>query len=242
MLLAMLLPAVSMAQQVSAPAALQVVNGDLAAREPLLDPVFGIAVRALGLRRSVEMWQWAEVTEGGATTAGYRAQWSSTAVDSSNFDAEHRNPKMPFASAQWFSDSALLDGRPVAPALLATLDGWQPQEVQLDSLPENLAAIFRDENGALLSGDDLNRPQIGDLRISWQVLPAGPVHGYAVVGDSGLGMGEGTGLIRGAATDADLPGLQQGARPGSDLLWWLLAALLVGAGLLGVFLRRARKK
>lgn len=242
LLLTVLLPAVSMAQQVPTPAALQAVNGDLAAREPLLDPVFGFSARALGLRRNVEMWQWSEATEGGATAASYRAQWSSTAIDSSNFDADHRNPKMPFVSAQWFSDSALLNGRPVAPALLATLDDWQTQDVQLDSLPENLAAVFRVENGMLSSGEDLSRPQIGDLRISWQVLPAGPVHGYAVVGASGLDMGEGAGLIRGAAIDTDLPGLQQGARPGSDLLWWLLAALLAGALLLGVLLRRAREK
>src|SRR3546814_14061628 len=93
-------------------------------------------------------------------------------------------------------------------------DGWRTQDVQLDLLPENLAAIFRVENGLLLSSEDLSRPQIGDLRISWQVLPAGPVHGYAVLDDGGLSMGEGAGLLRGAAIDADLPGLEQGSRAG----------------------------
>src|SRR3546814_11858053 len=117
------------------------------------------------------MWQWSAPTESGATAARYQAQWSPTAIDSSNFDVDHRTPKMPFASAQWFSDSALLNGRAVAPALLSTLDGWQTQDVQLDLLPEHLAAIFRVENGLLLSSEDLRRPPIGRLRLPWNGLP-----------------------------------------------------------------------
>lgn len=238
LLAAVLLPLASLAQPALAPEQIQPASGDLAAREPLIDPVFGIASRALGLRRRVEMWQWA--IDEGATTR-YQARWSEAAIDSSRFDANHRNPKMPFTSAQWFSDSALLNGRAVSPGLLATLGGWQAQDVQFDLLPENLAAIFRAENGSLVSSDDLSQPQIGDLRVSWQVLPAGPVHGYAAIDDAGLGVGEGAALVRGIATDADLPGLEQGARAGSDLLWWLLAALLVGLVLLGLLLRRTRR-
>src|SRR3546814_14712101 len=76
MLIAVLLPALSVAQQAPRSADLQAANGDLAAREPLLDPVFGFAVRALGLRRSVQMWQWSAATEIGATAARYTSQLS----------------------------------------------------------------------------------------------------------------------------------------------------------------------
>src|SRR3546814_14201545 len=128
MLIAVVLPALSVAQQAPRSSDLQAANGDLAAREPLLDPVFGVAVRALGLRRSVEMWQWSAPTESGATAARYQAQWSPTAIDSSNFDVDHRNPKMPFASAQWFSDSALLNGREIG---RASYGGRVYQEVSI---------------------------------------------------------------------------------------------------------------
>lgn len=235
-----LFPATTLAQAANADAQLVAVAGELAASEPLTDPDFGIAVRALGLRRTVQMWQW-QLADPAQGAEGYTAQWSQQPIDSGTFDAAHRNPVMPFASAQWRSDSALLNGVPVSQALLATLDGWREQAAQVDRLPDNLAAIFRVEDGQLFTGDDNTQPQIGDLRVSWQALPAGSVRGMAVVDESELAMAEGAGLIRGGDVDADLPGLAQGARAGSDLVWWLLAAVLLGLALLALARRRMRK-
>jgi hypothetical protein len=235
-----LLAPTAFAQPVDTDARIGAVAGELAASEPLTDPDFGVAVRALALRRTVEMWQW-QRTDGVPGAASYQALWSQQAIDSSAFDRTHRNPTMPFASAQWWSDSTLLNGRPVGPALLATLDGWQTQAAQVDLLPANLAAIFAVEGGMLYSGNDSAQPQIGDLRVSWQALPAGPVYGLALVDGAGLAMAEGAGLIRGMKPGAELPGLAQGARPGSDLLWWLLAAVLLALALLVLVRRRARK-
>lgn len=237
--LTLLAPA-AFAQPVDTDARLGAVAGELAASEPLTDPDFGVAVRALALRRTVEMWQW-QRTDGVPGAVSYQALWSQQTIDSSAFDRAHRNPTMPFASAQWWSDSALLNGRPVSPALLATLDGWQAQAANVDALPENLAAIFRAEKGLLFTGSDSAQPQIGDLRVSWQALPAGPVHGLALVDDAALAVAEGAGLIRGMDADAELPGLAQGARPGSDLLWWLVAASLLALALLALVRRRAHK-
>lgn len=236
-----LVPATTFAQAGNPDPRLDTVAGELAANEPLIDPDFGVAVRALGLRRTVAMWQWQLTTGAAPVGAHYQALWSQQPIDSSNFDPAHRNPSLPFASAQWWSDSALLNGQLVSPTLLATLDGWQEQAAQVDRLPENLAAIFRVENGVLFTGSDSTQPQIGDLRVSWQALPAGSVHGLALVGDAGLAMAEGAGLIRGMNVEAELPGLAQGARAGSDLAWWLLAAVLLGLALLVMVRRRAGK-
>ncbi|PKM07389.1 MAG: hypothetical protein CVV14_08495 [Gammaproteobacteria bacterium HGW-Gammaproteobacteria-4] len=236
-----LLASPTFAQPADTGVRLDVVVGELAASEPLIDPDFGVAARALGLRRTVEMWQWQMLPDPVPGAAGYQAQWSQQAIDSSAFDRAHRNPTMPFSTAQWWSDSAFLNGQPVSPTLLATLDGWQQQAVNVDALPENLAAIFRAEKGLLFSGSDSAQPQIGDLRIFWQTLPAGPVHGLAQVDGTVLAMAEGAGLLRGMGADAELPGLARGARPGSDLLWWLLAAVLLALALLVAVRRRARK-
>jgi len=235
-----LLVPTAFAQPVDTDARLGAVAGELAASESLIDPDFGVAARALGLRRTVEMWQW-QRTDSVPGAASYQAKWSQQSIDSSAFDRAHRNPTMPFASAQWWSNSALLNGRPVSPELLGTLDGWQTQAARVDLLPANLAAIFAVEDGMLYSGNDSAQPQIGDLRVSWQALPAGPVHGLALVDDAALAMAEGAGLIRGTSLETELPGLAQGARPGSDLLWWLLAAVLIGVVSLVIVRRRVRK-
>lgn len=235
-----LLASSTFAQPADTGVRLDAVVGELAASEPLIDPDFGVAVRALGLRRTVKMWQW-QRTDSVPGAAGYQAQWSQQSIDSRAFDRAHRNPTMPFASAQWWSNSALLNGRPVSPELLATLDGWQTQAARVDLLPANLAAIFAVEDGMLYSGNDSAQPQIGDLRVSWEALPAGPVHGLALVDDAALAMAEGAGLIRGTNLETELPGLAQGARPGSDLLWWLLAAVLIGVVSLVIVRRRVRK-
>ncbi|PIQ37612.1 MAG: hypothetical protein COW59_06175 [Lysobacterales bacterium CG17_big_fil_post_rev_8_21_14_2_50_64_11] len=238
---ALLCSAIVLAQPAQAPVVLVPIVGELAASEPLLDPEFGIAVRALALHRRVEMWQWQVLADAQPGAERYQAQWSQQQIDSSGFDAAHHNPTMPFASAQWLSASALLNAQPVTPALLATLDGWQPLSPQADRLPENLAAVFRTEAGLLVTGDDSSQPQIGDLRITWETLPAGPVHGMALVDDGGLTLAEGAGLTRGVVAGSELPGLAQGARAGSDLLWWLIAAVLTGLIALLVMRWRARR-
>lgn len=239
----LLLSAVTLAQPATESAKLDVVAGELAASEPLIDPEFGIAVRALGLRRTVEMWQWQLLADAEPGAKRYQAIWSQQPIASVDFDPEHRNPAMPFMSAQWLSGSALLNGQPVSPALLQTLDGWQAQAAKIDLLPENLAAIFRVEDGQLFSGNVSEQPQIGDLRVSWQSLPSGPVRGLVLLNDAGLAMGEGGGLIRGMDVTTELPGLVQGARPGADLAWCLLAGLLLFlAFLLLVVLRRVRQQ
>ena len=239
----LLLSAPTLAQPATESATLDQVVGELAASEPLIDPDFGIAVRALGLRRTVEMWQWQLLADAHSDVARYQAIWSQRPIASGSYDPAHRNPAMPFMSTQWLSGSALLNGQPVSPALLQTLDGWQAQAIQVDLLPENLAAIFRVQAGQLFAGNDSEQPQIGDLRVSWQSLPSGPVRGLVLLNDAGLAMGEGGGLIRGMDVTTELPGLAQGARPGADLAWWLLAGLLLAlAMLLLVVLRRVRKQ
>lgn len=231
------------AGQAAAQGQMQPVSGELAASESIRDTVFGPAARALGLRRTVEMWQWQEVrdTEG---ERSYRPIWAERPIDSRDFagDGSHVNPDMPFASAQWWSSTALLGGLPVAPDLLAGLDGWQPLPADESLLPENLAVVFRADDGLLISGNDPLAPEIGDLRVRWQLLPAGPVHGEAQLIDGVLHVGSGGGLVRGLAEGGALPGLAQGARPGSDLLLWVAGAAALALVVLLLSWGRGRKR
>jgi len=222
------------------------VSGELAVREELRDPQFGMAARAPGLRRIVAMWQWQEQRDAQGARS-YAPAWSEQPIDSRAFagNGTYANPALPFTSAQWWSATATLGGDPVAPELLATVDDWQALPVDASSLPENLAAVFRVDGDVLFSGEDAQHPQIGDLRVRWQVLPPGPVHGAAERDGSTLRAGAGAALTRGIPSGGELPGLAQGARPGSDLLLWLQAAAALGVLVLLLVLwgrRRSRRR
>lgn len=209
------------------------IAGELAVREVLRDPQFGVSARAPGLRRIVEMWQWQEQRDARGARS-YSPIWSEQAVDSHTFagNGAYANPAMPFASTRWWAASAELNGHAVAPELLATLDDWQTLPADGSALPDNLAAVFRADGDFLYSGEAAQQPQIGDLRVHWQVLPPGPVHGLVRVDGDVLGGGADATLMRGVASGDELPGLAQGARPGSDLLLWLQAAAALSVVLL----------
>ncbi|MEO5558354.1 MAG: TMEM43 family protein, partial [Dokdonella sp.] len=52
--------------------------------------------------------------------------------------------------------------------------------VHVAQLPPNLAATFRDHDGVLYAGADPDHGAVGDLRVSYRVVAAGPVHLNAI--------------------------------------------------------------
>ncbi|MFN3902868.1 hypothetical protein [Rehaibacterium terrae] len=217
------------------------VAGELRAGAELVDPLFGVRARALGLERKVEMLQWRRRPEG-----GYAAEWVDGPVDGAGHDPAHANPPWPaFRSERWLSEHAVLAGRAVDPALFAALDGWQPLAVDAAALPPNLAVVFQPDGAGLTSSAVPAAPEIGDLRLRWSVLPEGPVHGQAVERDGRwVAAGEGSALLRGVGDDAvgeELPGLDLPPRMGSGWLPWAAGILvLVLLVLLAQLLRRRR--
>lgn len=216
----------------------EAVAGTPRVSAPVIDPDYGVQVDALGLRREVQMWQWQRDGE------GFRGTWSAEAIDASDFPAEHANPgEPPYGSAQWLAGQVELAGRRLAPELIATLPGWEPLPATqaAAALPQNLAVVFQPEGAWLSSSADPEAPHIGDLRVRWQHLPGGPLHGELVAdGERWIAAAPGSVLARGEPaqsgvdtdTDADpVPGL-----PGRDatagglawLAWALLAFMLVG--------------
>lgn len=211
----------------------EAVSGIPQVAEPVEDPDFGVRADALGLRREVQMWQWQRDGE------GFNGTWSAEPIDASDFPSDHANPGEPsYGSARWFAGQARLGGRRLAPELLASLSGWEPLPATqaAAALPPNLAAVFQPDGEWLSSSADPGQPHIGDLRIRWQRLPNGPVHGELVAeGQRWVAAGPGAGLARGepraSSADDPLPGLPGRDAPGAGLGWlaWaLLAFMLVG--------------
>lgn len=140
------------------------------------DPDFHVGGTAIGLERRVEMLQWQRADS--PAPLHYVRAWVAGVVDSSRFDARHRNPgDLPFNGARWWTTQAKLDGHPVDAAVLGALDAWTPIEPDPARLPANLAASFQPDGDGLSTSQDPRHPQIGDVRVRWRqiVTAAAPV-------------------------------------------------------------------
>ena len=135
---------------------------------PAQDAQFGIAFAAPALVRKVEMFQWNETRYG--SQRNYEMDWFDRPIDSSAFGNPngHANPgAFPINAARFDSPDVTVAGFKLAPALVHMIDGVQPFSPDLSHLPPNMAATFQARDGTLSTSANPDRPQVGDLRISW---------------------------------------------------------------------------
>ncbi len=154
-------------------------SGSLKVAKPARDPQLGVSADAVGLLRTVEMLQWHECAS--AEGCDYALKWSEQPVDSSAFKKGHENPAhLPFASARFLADDIRLGAFKVDAALATAAAEPAAFPVHVAQLPPNLAATFRDHEGVLYAGADPDHGAVGDLRVSYRVVAAGPVHLAAI--------------------------------------------------------------
>lgn len=207
------------------------LTGPLEASGSLVDPEFGIEVRALGLERRVEMFQWTSDGSGGV-----EGRWSADALDDANLPGGHANPEFPFRSRRWLAERLLVDGQPVDPALWRGRGEWNPLAADPARLPPNLAVVFQPIEGGLSSSEDADEPEVGDLRVSWRRLdftsPAQRVvlqEGRWVAADGSVAL---------ATEPLDFPGVE---RDGSRYPWWIFLLLVAGVLPLVIVVFRRRR-
>lgn len=153
--------------------------------EMLADPEFGIYVNAIHLEREVEMYQWREnetsetkkKVGGGTettTTYSYTQTWSSRAIASSGFQlpSGHENPgSMPYEARKVSAQEVKVGAFQLSPGLIAGIRGAQPLSVDsLSGLPGSLRWRAKLHGGGLYVGRNPAAPEIGDLRITFQVV------------------------------------------------------------------------
>jgi len=154
---------------------LVVVSGTVRANKPAQDPQLGIRSDSAILWRIVEMLQWTEQCDAGHCS--YALDWSGQPVDSSTFhDKEgHANPvRLPFSSERFPGEGVHLGAFAIDPAFAADPADAIPYAVRAAQLPPNLAATFREKDGALYATVDAGHPTAGDLRVVYRVLAPGP--------------------------------------------------------------------
>lgn len=171
------------------------LSGEATTNAKLSDPVFGVEVPAIALRRSVEMYQWDEEKHtkkekkvGGSeqtrTTYSYRKTWSSQAIDSSQFHAQgrtsHENPgPMRFQSEKFTAGDVRVGAFKLPPPLVEQIDNFESLQLTGDDLTqlEKLhgdRAVFQEHQVYLpysANGPkpDPAQPKIGDLRVAFSV-------------------------------------------------------------------------
>lgn len=168
-------------------------TGDMRSRSQVGDDEFQVRSQAVRLERRVEMYQWKEEQKtesrsntGGSqtrtTTYSYERVWSDRPIDSSRFRQRdgHQNPRMPLNGRTQTSQDTTI-GAFAADERVINLFGSGAMR-RLDMTQEALAPFnqrfnnrARVSEGSVYVGDDAANPQIGDMRITYRILPEGPV-------------------------------------------------------------------
>jgi hypothetical protein len=161
------------------------VSGTVATDGPVADGELGVEANGIKLLRNVEMYQWIEEKKsetkkklGGGeetvTTYEYKKDWKSEPVDSSSFEKTegHENPgAFPLPSSTFVADPVRVGAFTLSEEQIGQLNDAKDLPLAADAeptLPEGLEA--RVDKGVIYAGADQASPQLGDVRISFQVV------------------------------------------------------------------------
>jgi len=162
------------------------VSGPIVAEGSVSDPDFGISADgALGVVRSVDMYQWAEKSDskteknlGGSetttTTYSYEKKWSSTPVDSSDFKENgHDNPSFAVNGNRAVVNDVTLGAFTIDGEKAASLGDETRIRLTQDDANRVGSSIATDRpvkfnQGGLYIGNAANTPQIGDMRVTFE--------------------------------------------------------------------------
>lgn len=170
------------------------VTGPITADHLVSDDQFAVTAEGVRLVRSVEMFQWIETSKtetqqnlGGSetrvTTYSYGLDWSDRHHDSSRFEDagdHHQNPAMVYERRSFSLDSAELGAFLLGRTVLDRVGGAQPFPIaaeQIETLRDALGddSDVRVVDGAIYLGPNPTRPQVGDYRIRYELVPLGTI-------------------------------------------------------------------
>ncbi len=161
------------------------VRGGVQSAQELVDETFGVKAQALRLVRHVETYAWEETKredkrknekgeEETVTTYAYTKRFVAVATDSSKFkeSESHKNPeKGAFSDQEFVAKDARLGGFVLPSEALTKLTKLEPVRVSQDMLARSAHATqLRELEGAAFFGKDVKDPQVGDLKISYQMV------------------------------------------------------------------------
>ena len=168
------------------------LQGELKTGARLSDPDLLVDAHAARLVRTPEMYQWKEDrrtetrknvggSEETVTHYSYSRTWSDRRIDSGQFRqrTNHENPQMRYGKFETAARDASLGAYRPGPGALERLPARDTLRVdpavaerlrgKLGSTPVHVV------DGRIYIGSDPGSPRVGDMRVSYQVAPVGPV-------------------------------------------------------------------
>ncbi|XP_026578888.1 transmembrane protein 43 [Pseudonaja textilis] len=153
------------------------LSGVLRTSKPLYDPSYGVSIRAVKLKRQVEMYQWVEYEdskeyeENGEvkkeTRYSYNTEWKSEVVNSRNFDREigHKNPSaMAVESFTAVASDVQVGTFFLSRGLIEKINNFK--QMSLSKLEDPHADVIR-SGDYFFHSENPRRPEVGDLRVSF---------------------------------------------------------------------------
>lgn len=232
------------------------VSGETTVGSPVRDAAWPVSTSALRLIRNVEMYQWRETSRsetrtrlGGGqetvTTYEYDRVWSDSPQNSANFrhPEGHQNPAFPIEAASFTSTDARLGAFRLDAPIIERIGGSETL-----SFDEETQAALRTQAGSrstvsateVYLGADPASPQVGDTRVSYEVVRPGEVSIVAAQSGDGFaafraGNGERILLVSDGSVSADE--MFQGAQDTNRMMLWAIRAgglivLVVGFGMI----------
>uniref|UniRef100_A0A7S1ITN9 Transmembrane protein 43 n=1 Tax=Eutreptiella gymnastica TaxID=73025 RepID=A0A7S1ITN9_9EUGL len=167
-------------------AKLMCISGTIS-EQVITDDESGISVRGLRLQRSSEVFQWKEEVderhENGPNgervthkTYRYPTQWSSHLIDSNRFKETKYppNPTYKAVETRTFEPHEIsMEAFLLPPALVAKLSGARTWVPQSEGFTLSGFHFYRVGDQFYSGSGSYNAPQVGDLRVSYSVVPAG---------------------------------------------------------------------
>ena len=240
-------------------------TGRATTQEVLRDPVFGVSINAISLKREAEFFQWKEDSRkesrkklGGGeetvTTYTYSREWVSRPIDSANFhDPDYRNRNTTLANVEdstTWANTVTFGAYTLPDFLKHSIGGAQPMTLQSVDV-RSVAGLMNTERPAsnmvhvsgstVYLGKNPGYPQIGDVRVTFKQTPPADVSIIAQVIRNTFEpftASNGYTFSRLTMGTAGMAKMFEGARSDNAILAWVLrviGVLLAVGGLRMVF-------
>lgn len=221
------------------------VSGPVQSTQHPEDSSTRVSASALVLARRVEHFAWVESRNsttrtklGGGeetvTTYNYEQQWTATMPDSSKFHEPngHTNPAAQLNNETLASNAATLGSFTLPRDLLSQLPATEPLALTPQQIQSARFGVRRPTHaidGGMFVGIDPNSPRVGDMRVSYTILPQASVVSIvgAQQGNSFAPFRTANGstllIIQQGSTTADA--MFDGARSASSTMTWAMRGL-----------------
>ncbi len=158
------------------------LTGMVNTNDTLNDPDFNIYTNAIALKRNVLFYQWEETSEektekelGGSekttTTYSYSKNWVSNKINSNNFkkpEGHINNSAYSYSNSSYEAENVFIDSFKLSKEVIDKISNFEP--FPLDSSSKNDSYKISSNTIYLGSGNLENNPQIGDVKISFEVV------------------------------------------------------------------------